>query len=357
MIENTITTNENLVQDNSSIEYVSPETNPIAPVQSNELIFGQKHKDIDCALCPTAKRACDRAWVTAKQIENWSKMSTKTLNRRLHELEECERISRLSDLTNVDIPTETGAVKTTLYNLNVLNQLAMIEMKNKVLNETAKKFSDILSEVETTGSYSIRKPDSYSVNQTQPMMLPDFCNPAEAARAWADLYEKNQATELRALTAETAHAETKALLAEEKEKVDNLTRTKSWINDKKTATAMGTASAKSKECERLKKEVCELKSEMDLQIYNAREAIRKEYEETWMTARDWCYNHKLTVKINEPKWAVSDKLTEICESYPYRKPQWCRDSRGTKLFPKWARDILDKVYEDDSTFLSEYRIV
>ena len=48
-----------------------------------------------------------------------------TLNRRLHDLEECERISRLADLTDVDIPTETGAVKTTLYNLNVLNQLAI----------------------------------------------------------------------------------------------------------------------------------------------------------------------------------------------------------------------------------------
>ena len=110
MIENTITTNKNLVQDNSSIEYVSPETNPIATVQSNELIFGQKHNDIDCALCPTAKRACDRAWVTAKQIENWSKMSTTTLWRRLNDLEECERISRFSDLKNVDFQTETGVV-------------------------------------------------------------------------------------------------------------------------------------------------------------------------------------------------------------------------------------------------------
>ena len=104
-----------LMQDNSSTECVSPETNPMDTVQSNELIFGQKHNDIDCALCPTAQRACDRAWVTAKQIENWSKMSTMTLNRRLHDLEECERISRLSDLINVSIPTETGAVKTTRF--------------------------------------------------------------------------------------------------------------------------------------------------------------------------------------------------------------------------------------------------
>ena len=164
-----------LMQDNSN---VTPETNPTTTVQSNELIFGQKHKDIDCALYPTAKRACDRAWVTAKQIENWSKMSTMTLNRRLHDLEECERISRLSDLVNVDIPTETGAVKTTLYNLNVLNQLAMVEMKNKVLNDTAKKFSDILSEVETTGSYSIRKPDSYMIE-----------NPIERAKRWSRINE------------------------------------------------------------------------------------------------------------------------------------------------------------------------
>ena len=49
-------------------------------------------------------------------------------------------------MKNVDIPTETGAVKTTLYNLNVLNQLAMVEMKNKVLNETDTIFSDDLSE-------------------------------------------------------------------------------------------------------------------------------------------------------------------------------------------------------------------
>ena len=342
MIENAITTNENLVQDNSSIECVSPETNPIATVQSNELIFGQKHNDIDCALCPTAKRACDRAWVTAKQIENWSKMSTTTLWRRLNDLEECERISRFSDLKNVDFQTETGAVKTTLYNLNVLNQLAMVEMKNKVLNETSKKFSDILSEVETTGSYSIRKPDSYMIEDK-----------IERAKRWIEETEEWQ----KALSAEeTAHAETKVLLAEEKEKVETLERSKSWIGDKKVASAMGTAGAKSKECDRLKKEVCKLKSEMDVQIYNARETIRKEYEEAWVKARDWCYKHKLTVKINEPKWAVSDKLTEICETYPDRD-QWHRDARGTKLFPKWACDILDKMYDEDDTFLADYRIV
>ena len=328
-----------LVQDNSN---VTTETNPIATVQSNELVFGQKHNDIDCALCPTARRACDRAWVTAKQIENWSGMTKGTLRNRLIELEECERISRGQDFNHVTIPTETGAVKTTLYNLNVLNQLAMVEMKNKVLNDTAKKFSDILSEVETTGSYSIRKPDSYMIEDK-----------IERAKRWIEETEAWQ----KALSAEeTAHAETKVLLAEEKEKSEYLERSKSWIGDKKVATAMGTAGALSKKCDRLEKELDKVKSEMELQVYNVREAIRKEYEDAWMTARDWCYNHKITVKINEPKWAVSAKLTKICEAHPDRD-QWRRDARGTKLFPKWACDILDKVYDEDDTFLSEYRIV
>ena len=50
---------------------------------SNELVFGQKHNDIECALCPTAKRACDRAWCTAKNLEVWSEMSKTTLWRWL----------------------------------------------------------------------------------------------------------------------------------------------------------------------------------------------------------------------------------------------------------------------------------
>ena len=346
MIENTISTTSDIVQDNSN---VSHETNPMDTVQSNELIFGQKHNDIDCALCPTAKRACDRAWVTAKQIENWSGMTKGTLRNRLIELEECERISRGQDFNHVDIPTETGAVKTTIYNLNVLNQLAMVEMKNKVLNDTSKKFSDILSEVETTGSYSITKPDSYMIEDK-----------IERAKRWIEETEEWQ----KALSLEeTAHAETKALLAEEREKVealndavDNLERTKSWINDKKVASALGTAGAKSKECERLKKELDKMESEIDLKIYNARETIRKEFEDSWMTARDWCYKHGLPVYVNEPKWVVSERLYGICAESPNRE-QWRRNDYGVRLFPKWACDILDKEYDEDSTFLTDYRKV
>ena len=330
-----------LMQDNSN---VSPETNPIATIQTDGLIFGHTHNGIQCAVNPTAKRACDRAWVTAKQIENWSKMSKGTLRNRLIELEECGRIQSGQDFNQIKIADNNGrGHETTLYNLNVLNQLAMVEMKNKVLNDTAKKFSDILSEVETTGSYSIRKPDSYMID-----------NPIERAKRWIEETEEWQ----KALSAEeTAHAETKVLLAEEKEKSEYLERSKSWIGDKKVASAMGTAGALSKKCDRLEKELDKVKSERDLEIYNACEAVRKEFKESWMTARDWCYKHGLPVYVNEPKWIVSDRLAEICSMYPDRKPQWRRNDYGVRLFPKWACDILDKEYDEDSTFLTDYRKV
>ena len=93
---------------------------------------------------------------------------------------------------------------------------------------------------------SIRKTGSYSVNQTQSMMLPNFCNPAEAARAWADLYEKNQATEKRAITAEAER--------------DEAIRTKAEIGSNREATAMNTASQKSKECEKLRKQIGDSKT-------------------------------------------------------------------------------------------------
>ena len=122
----------------------------------NSLVLNSNHNGINCIQKTDAKRSCDKIWFTEAQICEWSGMSHSTMYRRLKLLEEKCRISRCSDLNNVDVPTETGAVKTTIYNLNVLNQLAMVCIESDTLNETAKKFSDILSEVETTGSYGIQ---------------------------------------------------------------------------------------------------------------------------------------------------------------------------------------------------------
>ena len=301
MIEKNISTNENLVQD-----------------ISNELIFGHTHNGVKCAVCPTAKRACDRAWFSAKQIEEWSEMSTMTLNRRLHDLEECGRIQSGQDFNQIKIADNSGrGHETTLYNLNVLNQLAMVEMKNKVLNDTAKKFSDILSEVETTGSYS--------VNQTQQQSM--MCLPQDYESALEALL--TEVRKNKALQEELD--ETKALLAEEREyydmlseAVDEFVRTNALVNGEKVASDLGTAGAESKES-----------------------------EEAYMTARDWCFKHRLPIYSTELNGKVSRQLTIICMACPDRE-QWHVNNHYDRLFPKWACDVLDKAFDDDM-FLLEYR--
>ena len=153
------TVSQNL-QDDSSVEYVESQENPISTIQTSELVFGHTHNGVKCAVCPTAKRACDRAWFSAKQIEEWSEMSKMTLWRWLERIEKARRIASVSDMIQWRMPHEQGgSTPTTLYNLNVLNQLAMACIDNEKLNEVSCKFSDILSEVETTGSYGVAQPE------------------------------------------------------------------------------------------------------------------------------------------------------------------------------------------------------
>ena len=219
-------------QDDSSVEYVAPEKNPITTIQTNELIFGQKHNDIDCALCPTAKRACDRAWCTAKNLEEWSGMSKMTLWRWLERIEKARRISLVSDMILVNVPTATGAKSTTFYNLNVLNQLAMACIDNEKLNEVSCQFSDILSEVETTGSYGV------------------------AQTGMSDEEIMSRALEIAHRTLALREERIKALTAERDEAV----RTKALIGSNREATAMATASAKARECEKLREQIGDSKT-------------------------------------------------------------------------------------------------
>ena len=100
---------KNLDDDEKQVVARSPELSLLFTESSNAptmtLIFGQKHNGIECALCPTAKRACDRAWVSAKNVEVWSKMSKKTLWRWLGKLEKARRIQSFSDMKKIKIDT------------------------------------------------------------------------------------------------------------------------------------------------------------------------------------------------------------------------------------------------------------
>lgn len=105
------------------------------------------------------------------------------------------------DVTKCDTPG--GKQSMTIINESGLYSLVF----SSKLSE-AKKFkrwitSEVIPTIRKTGSYSIQSKES---------KLPDFTNPAEAARAWADQYEKQQK-----LAAENAAQQ--KLLEEQKPKV------------------------------------------------------------------------------------------------------------------------------------------
>ena len=199
-------------------------------VIKNDSFIQSVHNTIDCISLVDAKRPNDRCWFTSKQIQDWAGMDRKTLDRRLEKLISVGRITNNAEnientgnsmivkfdnhqsnsqmFTDIMSITLYGANniphETKIYNLNVLNHLAMVELDNEKLNAIANKFSDILSEVETTGQYNVQKQDpSYMIE-----------DPIERAKAWIREQEEKRALEAEKKALEDQN---KALEAENKD--------------------------------------------------------------------------------------------------------------------------------------------
>lgn len=127
-----------------------------------------------------------------------------------------------------EIPTNRGVQQTTLYDLKVFNYLVM-RLDTDRAWEMKAKFNDVLVERET----------GLTQNQAQPQ--PQLALPT---------------TYLEALEALVASEKAKLALQAER---DEAIRTKAEIGSRREATAMNTASQKSKECKRLETENEELK--------------------------------------------------------------------------------------------------
>lgn len=98
----------------------------------------------------------------------------------------------------------------------------------------------------------------------------------------------NSPEKVMARALDIAHRTIKSLQAENKE----LERTKAWINDKKTATAMNTASQKSKEVRRLKIELDRSKEYASIKAVE--KSTRGKFK--WQPLRNYCTSHELEMK-------------------------------------------------------------
>lgn len=101
--------------------------------------------------------------------------------------------------------------------------------------------------------------------------LPNFSDPVEAARAWAD------------------QVEAKRLACKER---DHAIETKAHISDKKTATAMATASVKSRQAEKLKEQLGESKNYASVKAVESKTGRKF----NWRELKKWCVEHGKKIK-------------------------------------------------------------
>ena len=183
---------------------------------------------------------------------------------------------------------------------------------------------------------SIRKTGRYSVAQTTlaiPKTLP------EALRAYADEVERREAAEKRAITAEVER--------------DEAIRTKAQIGSSREATAMNTASQKSKECKRLETENDLLTTE------NSR--LRQDYVEN----KDFCKQllaQKLVVYVEKTlRDKCSKALQELSALMEIPRLEWneWNDKAGREV-PRYAyhKDVCAELKQriiDNPNYLIRFK--
>ena len=181
---------------------------------------------------------------------------------------------------------------------------------------------------------SIRKTGGYSVQTTLaiPKTLP------EALRAYADEVERREAAEKRAITAEADLASEKE--AHEKDNVDFRTgldiinAQKAQIGSNREATAMATASVKSRECKRLTAENAELKDAVGRgKDWHTVNMMTAEWKREFGHAPDWRQLKKFSadlpadmqpVRDVEVKVVLRNGSEKVNKLFRYHREAWAK---------------------------------
>ena len=217
----------------------------------------------------TTQMLCDMFQVVKNTIYNRIEILTNTGDLSVQNFEQ------------IKIPDSNGRThETTIYDLTVLNKLAMTMIDNPTAVNVRKAFNDVIVQVETTGQYNAKD---------MPKSLP------EALRAYADAIEaKEQADK---------ECERQRLIAEE------AIRTKAQISDKKTASALGRVGGLVASNNRLKDELFANRNYRTIKAV-ARLNHLKDKDINWRRLKAYCINNDLEIK------EVDDEKFGTVKSYP-----------------------------------------
>lgn len=151
-----------LLQDNSSVEYIAPETNPIATVpnetqnrvSANPLFdFNAEHNGVQCieSLRPEDRGTERQYWFSVKFLYEAFEVTDKTIRNKLEKL---EKLGEISNCNFLQLLLPDTCKPSTLYDLTVMNKLAMTLDCDKAI-EVRKAFNDVLVKHETQAQPTI----------------------------------------------------------------------------------------------------------------------------------------------------------------------------------------------------------
>lgn len=163
-----------LLRDNSSVEYVAPEKNPIATVQTDVesrtklsdtslFDFHAVHNGEACieSLRPEDRGTERQFWFTVAMMCVIFECSADTIRRRVGTLVNTGDINETQNCVSLTNVQAFGYNTTTLYDLTVFNKLAMTFIDNPRAVEMRKAFNDVLIKHETQTQPQFALPTTY----------------------------------------------------------------------------------------------------------------------------------------------------------------------------------------------------